>query len=643
MKLVKARIRRYRSIEDAESFEIEDAVTCLVGKNESGKTAVLQALFKSNPVESGVRFDEVLDFPSRLTKERRDTSGRIPVTTITYELSNDEIASVEAEFGAGVLTSRQVEVTTGYRYKGSTTWSTQRSEEAAVDHLRAGLDVPVSTKKATDAATTIQALVEALKEVESQAASAAAVIEKVAGWRESDLGLALIDHLHTWRPAFVYFGDYDSMPGKVSVPDFEARREANTLTRGEQALLSLLELAGVALEDFKHSDSHEHLIRDLENASNGISDEVFEYWSQNTDLAVKLGVLGSPEPDAAPPLSQPPLLQIRVENKRHRVTVPFDERSRGFVWFFSFLAYFDQLERTADQPLILLLDEPGLNLHAKAQADLLRFIDERLAPKHQVLYTTHSPFMIDAHKLNRVRTVVDELATGTVVSGEVLKTDAETAFPLHAALGVELSQTLFVGPDVLLVEGPAEVAYLEVLSSVLKAADRPGLDSRWVITPAGGAGKLPAFVTMLGANKLNTVVLADSSITDTATIDRLREAGRLGVGGLVLVGDLLGVPIADTEDLFEPSFYVDLVNRAYAGILGGKKLKVSELPNDARLVRRVERAFEARGINKGRINHYAPAKALLSQPALHGKISSHTLELAEELFRRINAFKRSDS
>jgi predicted ATP-dependent endonuclease of OLD family len=88
-------------------------VTCLVGKNESGKTAVLQALFKSHPVESGVKFDEVLDFPSRLTRERRNTSGRIPVTTITYELSDDEIASVEAEFGAGILTSRQVEVTTG--------------------------------------------------------------------------------------------------------------------------------------------------------------------------------------------------------------------------------------------------------------------------------------------------------------------------------------------------------------------------------------------------------------------------------------------------------------------------------------------------------------------------------------------------
>jgi hypothetical protein len=59
-----------------------------------------------------------------------------------------------------------------------------------------------------------------------------------------------------------------------------------------------------------------------------------------------------------PHLSRGPLLQIRVENQRHRVTVPFDERSRGFVWFFSFLASFSRLEETATQPLILLLDEP---------------------------------------------------------------------------------------------------------------------------------------------------------------------------------------------------------------------------------------------------------------------------------------------
>jgi predicted ATPase len=638
VKLVKATIRRYRSIESGASFEVEDAVTCLVGKNESGKTAVLQALFKSNPIETGAKFDEVLDFPTRLTRERRDTTDGIAVTRLTYELSDTEVASVEAEFGEGVLTSRQIEVETGYRYTG-TLWTIKHDEAAAVEHLRAELDVPPSAQAAADAATTAKALVEALSEMETSTASARAVIQKVGAWRDSNLHRALIEHMKDWRPAFVYFGDYDSMPGKVSIPDLIARRDTDSLLRGEQALLSLLNLAGVELEDFEGSGSHEHLIRDLENASNSISDEIFEYWSQNTDLAVELRSLGSAEPGAAAPLNAPPLLQIRVENQRHRVSVPFDERSRGFVWFFSFLAYFDQLERAAaDRPLILLLDEPGLNLHAKAQADLLRFIDDRLAPKHQVLYTTHSPFMINAHKLNRVRVVVDEPTTGTVLSGEVLRTDAETAFPLHAALGIELSQTLFVGPDVLLVEGPAELAYLEVLSTVLKAATRTGLDDGWVITPAGGAGKLPAFVTLLGANRLNTVVLVDSSVTDTTTVDRLRQAGQLGAGGMVLIGDVLGAPVADTEDLFEPAFYVDLVNRAYAGLLAGSKLTVRELPKDARLVRRVERAFEARGLNNGRINHYAPAKALLRQPELHEKISSRTLDLAEELFRRINAF-----
>ena len=68
--------------------------------------------------------------------------------------------------------------------------------------------------------------------------------------------------------------------------------------------------------------------------------------------------------------------------------------------------------------------------------------------------------MIDPHSFHRVRTVVDDSETGTTVSADILKTDAESAFPLHAALGVELTQTLFVGPNVLLVEGPSDLIYL---------------------------------------------------------------------------------------------------------------------------------------------------------------------------------------
>ncbi|MEV6878332.1 AAA family ATPase [Amycolatopsis sp. NPDC051128] len=229
-------------------------------------------------------------------------------------------------------------------------------------------------------------------------------------------------------PKFVYFDDYDSMPGKAFIPDLIRRRGQGSLPRGELALVSLLRIAGSELEDFLAQHNHERLIRRQETANASISREVFKYWRQSTDLVVKLEVL-SPETSAAASLNEGPIMQIRVFNNRHGVAVPFDERSRGFVWFISFLAYFTDLDDTAKQQLILLLDEPGLSLHGRAQEDLLRMIDDRLAPKHQVLYTTHSPFMVTADQLHRLHTVIDHDEIGTKVSAEVFKVDEDTAFP----------------------------------------------------------------------------------------------------------------------------------------------------------------------------------------------------------------------
>ena len=68
MRLIEASVRRYRSIEEATSFRVEADVTCLVGKNESGKTATLQALYKSRPIATS-KFDDGLDYPSHLARE----------------------------------------------------------------------------------------------------------------------------------------------------------------------------------------------------------------------------------------------------------------------------------------------------------------------------------------------------------------------------------------------------------------------------------------------------------------------------------------------------------------------------------------------------------------------------------------------
>lgn len=165
---------------------------------------------------------------------------------------------------------------------------------------------------------------------------------------------------------------------------------------------------------------------------------------------------------------------------------PFSERSAGFVWFFSFLVKFAQV-KDDESPVVLLLDEPGLTLHGKAQADLLRFFKEKLAPHHQIIYSTHSPFMVPADELASIRIVEDQIDTsaprrkplGTKVREDVLTRDPDTLFPLQGALGYEISQSLFIGKNTLLVEGPGDIVYAHALSDALRRRGRAGLDARW--------------------------------------------------------------------------------------------------------------------------------------------------------------------
>lgn len=638
MKLLNVSIRRYRSIEDGSSFSLERDVTSLVGKNESGKSAVLQALYKSNPIQPKVSFDQGLDFPTTKARERK---GRAPVqvTLLTYEMDDADVQAVEDSLGPNTVLDRTFTVETGYNYE-KIPFVVQIDQAAVVAHLLKGVELTPSDAATIEGTKDSATLLDKLKSLETPTQAVTGVIEKVNSWRDGLASLQAIKILSSRRPKFVYFDDYDSMPGLVSIPDLVTKRDDEELTRSEQAVVSLLAAAGADLEDFLEPESQEHLVRDSENASNAISEEVFEFWSQNKQLAVKIRLMDKPDTGALPPLNKAPLLQIRVENKKHSVTVPFDERSRGFVWFFSFLAYFSHIEQESDQPLILLLDEPGINLHASAQSDLLRFIDERLAPKHQVIFSTHSPFMIDPHALHRVRTVIDADNKGTVISSEVMYADAETSFPLHAAMGVDLSKTLFVSPDTLVVEGPSDLMYLEVLSQALVAAGREGLSERWSIAPVGGIAKLPAFVSLLGANKLNIAVLADAGFEDAESIRKLEAAGKLADAGIILISEVVGRNEADVEDLFDQAFYVKLVNGAYKSHLDGQDIKVGDLPKGDRITKRVEAVMKERGINKGRLNHYTPAKYLLQKQGTL-KLSSTTLDRAEQLLKKINNFLSS--
>jgi len=633
------RIRDYRSIEDSGIVAVESDVTCLVGKNESGKTAFLQALHllnPLNPIKGKKAYDEVMDYPSRKFSAYKKTREASPATVVhaRFELEDSEAAKVCADLGPDALRDRSVTVEAGY--SGRKIFGAHYDEAAIVKHLSAGFEVPSSARKALDAANTVAALRDALDAIAEPTSIVTALSQRLGMWRGGSLGQHLIDeYLHGWLPAFFYFDDYSTMRGRVSLPHMKQREAAGILEESEKTFLALLTTVDADLSDFE-TQSFERLTRELEGAANGITDQVFEYWTQNQDLRLEIRVSNA-DPADEPPLDQGPIVNIRIYNPRHRVSVPFDERSRGFVWFFSFFAYFSNVEQQDERRTILLLDEPGLALHATAQGDFLRLIDNKLAQTHQVLYTTHSPFLVKPDRLERVRTVQDVDGKGTQIGADVFRTDSETVFPLQTALGYELAQTLFVGPDCLLVEGPSDLLYLQVLGQACETAGLTGLDPRWVVTPVGGADKLGTFVSLLGANQLNVAALIDANPKDRQRIAALQANGHLKGRALIQLSEITGTDEADIEDLLAADFYLSLVNAAYSGDLP-KPLKASALKSKApRITARIEQHFRDNGIDNGRLNHYRPAAHLLrDQVVLIPKIDNVTLQRYDTLFKRLN-------
>jgi hypothetical protein len=207
--------------------------------------------------------------------------------------------------------------------------------------------------------------------------------------------------------------------------------------------------------------------------------------------------------------------------------------------------------------------------------------------------------MVAADHLKRVRTVVDRDDKDTVVSSEIFQADQDTTFPLMSAMGFELTQSLFIGPYSLLLEGPSDLIYLDVFSDMAAGQGQPGLDARWVKIPVGGAGKLSTFVSLLGANRIQMAVVIDSSTKDTGAIRRLQDNGRLAASGLIAVSEITGTADADIEDAFDRDFYPKLVSIAYEDELPAPLTTADINAADPRVVRAVEAYFRVNSSTAG--------------------------------------------
>ena len=614
MKLSQARVVNYRSIDDSSWVKVDD-VTALVGKNESGKTAFLQAIRKINSISGEEDGFTIRDYPRKgyIKYKKIHEQNPCEVAQAEFELSAEEVTEIEANFGNGVLASNKVIVTKNY--KNERAWKIDLSDSISSS------SVPNSfTEPSNPTPTSFQNAVQ-------NTGSNVSVSEKIAE-----------QFLERWLPKFVYFDNYSLMRGKISINELRERSEnGGPLDDADRTFLSLLTLSGVSLEDLEKDLGYEDIKVELESASITITDEIFEYWQQNRQLKVEFDVSQADPRDPAP-LNEGKILHVRIENARHRVTVSFDERSKGFVWFFSFLSYFSHLEETESGDLIILLDEPGTALHAMAQKDFLRFMDERLSPRCQVLYSTHSPFMIDLDKLHRIRLVQDMDGVGTVISDDAVNNDRETVFPLQMALGYQMAQTLFLAPHCLMVNSPSDLIYLQVLGDMVTEVSGARIDPRWVIIPVGSTDNLSTFVTLLGENYVSVAVMMDLTPTNREKIEAINKKNEMEGENPVKWVQVTRVRDADIEDLFDPKVYLELVNRSYARQLDEPLTMRTITDSNPRIVERLKAYFSRTGLAGGVFDRYVPAAYLLENfDNFKGNLSEDTLEKIQALVERINS------
>jgi len=613
MRLLKAHVTNFKSINDSTPVDIDDGVTCLVGKNESGKTAFLEALFKLNPSEGKqTQFDELQEYPrARRIEDSQSIAQTAPISAV-FSLSDEDVQEIESKLGRNVLESR--EVTASRTYAGKLLFDFKLNERAVIGNLLSAKNL---RNTPIDGCTTLDEFRAKLEQLKGPPAVVVNLRNELREFGPYQVVSSVLEEL---LPKFLYFDNYSTLPGVISIPYILGRKRSQ-LDRNEVTAQALLQLAGVEAEEFNRSD-YEMRRAALEGAALKVSRQAFKYWKQNKQLRVYFDAdfQRPAEGDHAPPW-----LQVRIENRRHGTTLNFQERSAGFVWFFSFFAYVSAY-RYQKEKLIILLDEPGISLHASGQGDLLDMIDKELAAHgHQVIYTTHSPFMIRANELQRARTVEDFDEIGTVISHEVCRNSKETVFPLQACLGYTMAQTLFHGRDNLVVDGPGDMIYLRVLSDLLKQQGRVSLSERWTVVPAGGLEKVPAFIALYG-NHLNVAVLLDSVVGSNQPAGAMIEHRLLDPSKLVAIGEFLQRKEADLEDLFDEDFYLMLLESS-----GAASLSKSALGAGSRILRRIQ---EIRGKP---IDHFRPAAHLLSnQSTLLPQIDAATLGRFEALFRRVN-------
>jgi len=428
-------------------------------------------------------------------------------------------------------------------------------------------------------------------------------------------------------PSFVYFDSVDIIEDSISLDEYLRNKDKY------KTFTNLFRLANLDVEKVRNISDPFKKKRLFRDASACITGMINEFWEQER-VNVNLDIDGDQ-------------ILVFVEDYAGARADPPSKRSDGFRWFLSFYINFMAGTKGELRNAVLLLDNPGWVLHPSGQKSLLKIL-EKIAETNQIIIATHSPFLIDKNKLERIRIVERRPGEGTKVYEKFWDSMYDSLATIRAAIGVDLSDSLFGHKNNIIVEGYSDKVYLEAMAEYLKKKRKESIDlDKVMIIGAGGADKIPYLLKWFKAEKYNVLAILDFDNEGRRAKSEIESKHKeIDVDKEVLMLNEISEEFksrdVEIEDLFDEEFYNLAVNKAYREIfehkLGKPGIKVEELPSDGLTTKRYGRFFKSNDLGGfDKIKVALEIKKILSEDVSEDieNMLKKAIENFENLFAKI--------